>query len=205
MEKAKQLVHEALNQFPAAIPWFVGIYDDWTIGHLKRNSITGRIELHSENFSNTNFQLICKFISVNIQREILPENLLDYANYNGEIGRLVVKQFIKAVNDLANEKTYINQNSLDLIGKAVIDDTATPLSTKTKATGLIRGSSDISISAKVRVAILQRDGHACVFCGRTSRQGELKIDLIDHSISNKFTNLSNLQTLCVECYSGKND
>ena len=101
---AKEVVHEALKQHPSAIPWFVGIYDDWTIGYLKYNLGNNSITFRSENFSERNFYDICCFISDQIEKEIHPEFIIQYANFNNEPGRLVVKQLIEAVIDFIMDK-----------------------------------------------------------------------------------------------------
>ena len=97
---AKEVVHNALKQHPSAIPWFVGIYDDWTIGHLKRNSSTNNVTFRSENFSERNFYDVCYFISEQTEKEINFDFIIPYANFNNEPGKLVVQQLIEAVTDL---------------------------------------------------------------------------------------------------------
>lgn len=101
---AKEVVHEALKQHSSAIPWFVGIYDDWTIGYLKYGLSNNRITFRSENFSERNFYDICYFISEQIEKEVHPEFIIQYANFNNERGRLVVKQLIDAVTNLIMDR-----------------------------------------------------------------------------------------------------
>lgn len=101
---AKEVVHEALKQHPSAIPWFIGINDDWTIGHLKYDLDNNRITFRSENFSERNFSDICCFISEQIEKDVHPESIIQYANFNNEPGRLVVKQLIEAVTNLIMDK-----------------------------------------------------------------------------------------------------
>lgn len=97
---AKEVVHNALKQHPSAIPWFVGIYDDWTIGHLKHDSGTNHVIFRSENFSERNFYDVCCFISEQTEKEINFDFIIHYANSNNDPGKLVVKQLIEAVTDL---------------------------------------------------------------------------------------------------------
>lgn len=101
---AKEVVHEALKQHPSAIPWFIGIYDNWTIGYLKYDIGNNRITFRSENFSERNFSDICYSISEQIEKEVHPGLIIHYANFNDEPGRLVVKQLIDAVTDLIMDK-----------------------------------------------------------------------------------------------------
>jgi hypothetical protein len=205
MERAKQLVHEALKQYPAAIPWFIGIYDDWTIGHLRRNMLTDKIELHSENFSDENFQSMCQFLSKKINQEVHPDFLFEYAGYNGEIGRFVVKQFVQAITDLMTSNS--SRLTPEIIGKAYIDTDNNEYlpAAKDSIAGLLPGQKASSVSPKVRVAVLQRDGFRCVFCGRTSQQTQLEIDCKLPLGERRSNDISNFQSLCIDCYQGKED
>lgn len=101
---AKEVVYEALKQYPRAIPWFVGINDDWTIGHLKYDIRNKCITFRSENFSERNFYDICYFISEQIETEVQPEFIIPYANFNNEPGRLAVKQLVEAISCLIVEQ-----------------------------------------------------------------------------------------------------
>lgn len=112
-QTAKDVVHEALKQPPSVIPWFIGIYDDWTIGHFKCNPKTNHITFRSENFSEKRFYDICCFISEQIEKEIHPEFIIQYANFNNESGRLVVKNFIEAVTDLIMDESVKHDDSYD--------------------------------------------------------------------------------------------
>ena len=108
---AKEVVHEALKQHPSAIPWFIGIYDDWTIGYLKYDRLSNHVTFRSENFSEHNFYDICCFISEQIEKEVYPEFVIQYANFNNEPGRLVVIQLIEAVTNLIMDKPVKRDDS----------------------------------------------------------------------------------------------
>ena len=108
---AKEVVYEALKQYPSGIPWFVGINDNWTIGHLKYDPSNKRVTFRSENFSERNFDDICYFISEQIEKEVKPEFVIPYANFNNEPGRLAVKQFIEAVSCLIMQPVRPNEQS----------------------------------------------------------------------------------------------
>lgn len=103
-QAAKEIVHDALKQHSNAIPWFIGIYDDWTIGHLKKVTGTNHINFHSENFSKQDFYKVCDFISEKIEKEVNLEFIIHYAQFKNEKGRLVVQQLIEAVTDLIMDK-----------------------------------------------------------------------------------------------------
>lgn len=59
------------------------------------------------------------------------------------------------------------------------------------------------IPASIRVSVLHRDGHKCVFCGRNSKQTQLEIDHIIPFAQGGSHELNNLQTLCFDCNRGK--
>ena len=116
---AKEVVYNALKQHPSAIPWFSGIYDDWTIGYLKYDASTNHVIFRSENFSERNLYDICYFISEQIEKEVHPEFIIQYANFNNEPGRLVVKQLSEAVTELIVGKTVKRDDSY---GSPVFDE-----------------------------------------------------------------------------------
>lgn len=207
MERAKQLVHEALKQYPSAIPWFMGIYDDWTIGHLQRNLLSYKVELRSENFSDKNFQDMCRFLSEKLNQEVSSEFLLNYAEYNGEPGRLVVKQFVQAIADLIMSvpKMWEPREDVENLGEAFLSNDECLPAVKGNAAKLLPGEQAPHISPKVRVSVLQRDGFRCIFCGRTSQHIQLEIDHKIPLSKGGSNDLSNLQALCLDCYRGKED
>lgn len=206
-EIAKQLVHEALKQYPRAIPWFVGINDDWTIGHLQHNLSLDKVELRSENFSDRNLQDMCRSLSEKLDREVSPEFLLNYTGYNGEPGRLVVKQFIQAIAALimSGSKTGEPREDAENLGEAFLSNDECLPAAKVNVARLLPGEQTRHISPKVRVSVLQRDGFRCIFCGRTSQQIQLEVDCKIPLSKGGSDDLSNLQTLCVDCYRGKED
>lgn len=59
------------------------------------------------------------------------------------------------------------------------------------------------IPASVRVSVLHRDSYKCVFCGRSARQVQLEVDHIIPFSKGGSNDISNLQTLCVNCNRGK--
>lgn len=59
------------------------------------------------------------------------------------------------------------------------------------------------IPASVRVSVLHRDGYKCLFCGRSAKQVQLEVDHIVPFSKGGSNDLSNLQTLCVDCNRGK--
>ncbi|WP_414619264.1 HNH endonuclease [Calothrix sp. CCY 0018] len=59
------------------------------------------------------------------------------------------------------------------------------------------------IPASVRVSVLHRDNNKCVFCGRSAKQVQLEVDHIIPFSKGGSNDLSNLQTLCINCNRGK--
>lgn len=113
----KEIVYDALKQYPSAIPWFRGIYEDWTIGHLKYDLSKTAINFSSENFTEQKFFSICSVISNRIGSDISLEILIGYADFNNELGRLVVKQIVDFVIDLTRDTlkhdTFYNSGGAD--------------------------------------------------------------------------------------------
>lgn len=59
-------------------------------------------------------------------------------------------------------------------------------------------------TGKLRTAILERDGHKCVLCGKTPKDGiRLEVDHIVEFEDGGETSYDNGQTLCAECNKGK--
>lgn len=59
------------------------------------------------------------------------------------------------------------------------------------------------IPASTRVSVLSRDKYRCIFCGRNSKQISLEVDHIIPFSKGGSNDLSNLQTLCIDCNRGK--
>lgn len=124
-QSAKDIVYEVLNDYKGAIPWFVGIYEDWTLGLLRINLINNEITFRSENFSHKDFNDICYKISRQIKRNLSETYITNFAKFNGEPGRLSVGNLIEAVVSIVIEKkpeeikepepesNYSNYNSMN--------------------------------------------------------------------------------------------
>ncbi|WP_211607980.1 HNH endonuclease [Paraburkholderia nemoris] len=68
-----------------------------------------------------------------------------------------------------------------------------------------KGADRGSISAKLRYTVFERDQFTCVSCGRSSKRDSVRLE-IDHKIPvsrGGTSELSNLQTLCIDCNRGK--
>jgi 5-methylcytosine-specific restriction endonuclease McrA len=59
------------------------------------------------------------------------------------------------------------------------------------------------IPLSIRFAVLQRDGHKCVSCGKSPPEVVLEIDHKKPFSKGGSNNINNLQTLCFECNRGK--
>lgn len=103
-QSAKDIIYDVLSSYKKAIPWFTGIRDDWTLGHLRINLITDEITFRSENFSQSEFEDICYEISRKIKRNLIKSYIVNFANFNDEPGRLSVGNLIEAVVSIVIEK-----------------------------------------------------------------------------------------------------
>jgi hypothetical protein len=103
-DSAKDIVYEVLGHYKNVLPWFTGIYEDWTLGSIRINLITQELTFRSENFSPKDFNTICHQISTKIRRDLSPEYVADFGNFSGEPGRLSVGNLIDAVVTIVKDK-----------------------------------------------------------------------------------------------------
>ncbi|MEY2858911.1 MAG: hypothetical protein RLZZ74_3224 [Cyanobacteriota bacterium] len=61
------------------------------------------------------------------------------------------------------------------------------------------------IPKAIRVDVLRRDNHRCVFCGVSAKKTELQIDHIIPFSQGGSNAINNLQTLCSDCNLGKSN
>jgi 5-methylcytosine-specific restriction enzyme A len=61
------------------------------------------------------------------------------------------------------------------------------------------------IPKAIRVDVLRRDSHRCVFCGVSAKKAELQIDHIIPFSQGGSNAINNLQTLCSDCNLGKSN
>ena len=63
-----------------------------------------------------------------------------------------------------------------------------------------------AINVKLRFNVFKRDGYRCVICGRKAEDGIiLEIDHIKPVSKGGLSDISNLQTLCMDCNRGKSN
>ena len=63
-----------------------------------------------------------------------------------------------------------------------------------------------AINVKVRFNVFKRDGYRCVICGRKAENGvTLEVDHIKPFSKGGSSDMSNLQTLCMDCNRGKSN
>lgn len=103
-QSAKDIIYDVLSHYKKAIPWFTGIREDWTLGHLKINIITNETTFRSENFSQYEFEDICYKTSRKIKRNLSATYIVDFAKFNDEPGRLSVGNLIEAIAHIVAEK-----------------------------------------------------------------------------------------------------
>jgi hypothetical protein len=61
------------------------------------------------------------------------------------------------------------------------------------------------MSARLRFAVLQRDGHRCVYCGRAAPDVRLHVDHVHPWKLGGTNEMTNLVTACEDCNLGKSD
>jgi 5-methylcytosine-specific restriction endonuclease McrA len=100
----------------------------------------------------------------------------------------------------------------DLINQANSQKADQPKKQKTKKSVVIKSQLKSKptqkkksryIPASVRVTVLHRDSYKCIFCGRSSKQIQLEVDHIIPFSKGGNNDISNLQTLCIDCNRGK--
>ncbi len=93
----------------------------------------------------------------------------------------------------------------DLINQANSQKADKPKKSKTKTQNTTKTQNKRSryIPASIRVSVLHRDKYKCVFCGRSAKQIQLEIDHIIAYSKGGSNDISNLQTLCIDCNRGK--
>jgi 5-methylcytosine-specific restriction protein A len=79
-----------------------------------------------------------------------------------------------------------------------------PLSVK-QAPRVRKKSKRKTISKKIRLLILERDGYKCCLCGRTAKETKLEVDHKVPVAKGGTDSLNNLWTLCIDCNRGKTD
>ena len=92
----------------------------------------------------------------------------------------------------------------DLINQANSQKADKPAATKSESKPKPDGNKrSRHIPAAVRVSVLHRDDHKCVFCGRNALQVQLEVDHKVPFSKGGSNELSNLETLCIDCNRGK--
>lgn len=61
------------------------------------------------------------------------------------------------------------------------------------------------MNKRLRIAVLERDGYRCVYCGRTSSDVELQVDHVKPRAYGGSDDSTNLVTACFDCNNGKRD
>jgi hypothetical protein len=121
-----------------------------------------------------------------------PTNKSDFQN----IIYSVCDQFFD-FNEISVEKFWDN-----FPWKDILDNQAIDMNIEKKAK---KPSNRKSISPKIRLLILERDGYKCQLCGKTGKETQLEVDhKIPVSRGGK-DSLDNLWTLCFDCNRGKSD
>lgn len=102
---------------------------------------------------------------------------------------------------------FIEYKSGQNISDVVSDSNAESISFEPKKnTQKIASENLRTIPLKARLAVLERDGFRCVFCGRSPAMDKGVVLHIDHKVpfsKDGTTSLDNLQVLCYECNLGK--
>ncbi|MBD2210238.1 HNH endonuclease [Nostoc linckia FACHB-104] len=105
--------------------------------------------------------------------------------------RGVIREFAVLVNEPKPQKVKKTKRKTETVTQST-----SPSNQETK-----KRSRYIPLS--VRFAVLQRDGHKCVSCGRFPPEVTLEVDHKEPFSKGGSNDISNLQTLCYKCNRGK--
>lgn len=109
------------------------------------------------------------------------------------------KRFVATMNILSIVVNLMNNN----LGKDV-DEIVEFITNKENVD--IQKIKRSSINVKLRFNVFKRDGYKCVICGRKAENGVvLEVDHIKPVSKGGFSDISNLQTLCMDCNRGKSN
>ncbi|MBL8077712.1 MAG: HNH endonuclease [Anaerolineales bacterium] len=109
------------------------------------------------------------------------------------------KRFVATMNILSVVVNLINSNP----GKDV-DEIIEFITNKENVD--IQKFKRSAINVKLRFNVFKRDGYRCVICGRKAEDGIiLEIDHIKPVSKGGLSDISNLQTLCMDCNRGKSN
>jgi 5-methylcytosine-specific restriction endonuclease McrA len=102
-------------------------------------------------------------------------------------------------NEITKDKFWADFPWTDILNNQVVITNNEP---KQKVRKTIRRKT---ISLKIRLLILERDGYKCQLCGKTAKDTHLEVDHKIPVAKGGTDSLDNLWTLCIECNRGKSD
>ncbi len=152
---------------------------------------------------------------------VLGSGLKDYKNYSKKLTDAIKKAQPKNQSDI-REVVYRSSSSFFIFNETTRDRFWTKFpweevligQTKTINEESKTQSSKIatkiarrrkSISQKIRLLILDRDGYRCQLCGKTAKDTQLEVDHKVAVANGGTDSLDNLWTLCIDCNRGKSD
>jgi hypothetical protein len=150
---------------------------------------------------------------------VLETGLKDYKNFSKKLTESIIKSqpmnesdFRQIVldfnhpffdfNETTKDKFWVNFPWKEVLENRTGDPICTGLRQKMSAKTPRHRKS---ISSKIRLLILERDGYRCRLCGKTAKDTQLEVDHKIAVANGGTDSLDNLWTLCLECNRGKSD
>lgn len=177
--------------------------------------------MSGQKFSNKRNRLIEDIISVEdiLLEYIIDNGWKDYKKFAKKLTQKIIQKqpstqeaLAKLVgnfthsfftfNDITKEQFVVRFPITELLQQSRIPRRSFTPTTPTRKRSTPRRRS---ISKKLRLLILERDGYRCCLCGRTAKETKLEVDHKIPVAKGGTDSLNNLWTLCIDCNRGKSD
>jgi hypothetical protein len=148
---------------------------------------------------------------------IINNRWKDYCKFGRKLTEKIVEvqpkskeSFEKLINDFNNPFFVYNeitkpQFTAQFPFKELLRQAVVPRQICVSNSGKRIKTNRQTLSKKVRLLILERDGYRCCFCGKTAKESKLEVDHIVPVAKGGTDSINNLHTLCFDCNRGKSD